>query len=120
MIIKSKTTILTAYPYMIPEVGRALYPDGCQIVIEFTETGYRVIKDNRPTGYNISGYLHIEDGVSAEEITDPVRDQIIKYYYNHPQNLPGIGVTPQRQYLKGIGHKEREAIGNNMEQGFYA
>lgn len=116
----SKVTILTAYPYTTPEVSRALYPEHCQIVVEFTESGYRVTKDNRPTGYNICGYLHIEDGVSADEITDAVRDQIIKYYFSHPQNLPGIGATPQTQYMSGLSLEERERIGNSGKRAFYA
>ena len=117
--MKSKVTVLTAYPYMSPEARQALYPEVCQIAVEFTESGWRVIKDNRPLDYKLNGYLHIEDGVSSEEITDEVRDQIISYYYTHPRNLPGIGATPQAQYMSGVSIDERERIGNNSKRAFY-
>lgn len=113
--MKSNSTKLASYPYMVDR-----HKPQAEIIVEFSESGYRVLSDTRETGYNINGYLHCYDDLSAVEITDAVRDQIIKYYYNHPDNLPGIGATPQRQYMSGLSIEQRETIGNNGEQTFYA
>lgn len=112
------TTVLISHPYVPREVAMTM-SEVCQITIEFTEDGWRVLKDNRPTGYNVCGYLHVIEGVSAEAVTDAVRDQIIRYYYNHPKNLPGIGATPQTQYMNGLTIEDRERIGNDGALSFY-
>jgi len=117
--MKEKFTKLIAYPHPPTRSFFREHGEDCQIVVEFSETGFRVIKDNRPAGYRLSGYLHTYDG-SASDITDAVRDQIIIYFFNHPDNLPGIGATPQRQYWTGLSRSEIENIGNDGRSAFYA
>lgn len=50
------------------------------------KTPYKVVEDTRSEG-SVGGYLHIgrlEDGdVSADEVTDKVRDVMVKYFYYH-------------------------------------
>lgn len=113
------STILVSHPY--PPTNSFEFENGepCQIAVEFSEEGWRVLKDNRPTGYKPTGYLHVND-MSAESITDEVRDEIVKYYYQHPKNLPGIGATPQRQYMRGLSIDDRERIGNDGRSSLYA
>ena len=89
------------------------------IIIEFTEDGWQVIEDTRKPDDKLTGYLHWYEDISANEITDAVRDQIIKYYYNHPRNLPGVGATPQKRYMQGLSIEERERIGNGGDAAYY-
>jgi hypothetical protein len=110
------------YGYPVIGTGR--------IVVEFDESGWNIIEDTRSEG-SIGGYLHIgqnEDGdISADAVTDQVRDSIIRYSYyinsiafNNPKNLPGIGASPQTQYMSGLSIAEREEIGNKGQRAFYA
>lgn len=104
--MKATSTVLTAYGY---KYGKC--------VIEFTEKGYNVIEDNRDIKV---GYLHVyENEGSANEITDLVRDQIIKYFYNHDIDLPGIGSTPQKLYMQGLTLSDREKIAG-VSKAYYA
>lgn len=101
--------------------GHPIYGTG-RIIIEFDENGWQVIEDTRSEGH-IGGYLHLgvaEDEVSSEEITNAVRDNIIKYMYKHPMDLPGLGATPQRQYFDKLTLNDLEAIGNDGEPCYYA
>jgi hypothetical protein len=99
--------------------------DGGECIIEFTETGYNIIKDTRAT-HKIDflneefkgGYLHICEE-SAEEITEACRNQIIKYFYNHDKLLPGLGATVTERYFKGLTREEAEKIGNEGKKAFY-
>lgn len=100
--------ISTQYGQPVPEV-----------LIEFGEQGYRVIRDTRPDGKGFAGYLHCDPEISAESITPAVRDTMISYYFNHPANLPGLGATPQRQYMQGLTMADREQIGNQGKRGYY-
>lgn len=106
--MQSKSTRLTAYSLRNEAV-----------IVEFTETGYVVVLDERkdPNGY--SGYLHYYEGSSAESVTEAVRDQMIKYFFTHPENLPGIGATPQQKYWDGLSITDIERIGNDGKQGLY-
>lgn len=111
--MKKKSTRLYGYPV----IG-----DG-RIVIEFNEAGWHIVEDSRSSDH-IGGYLHIGDD-SADEITEAVRDNIIKYMYqadriNSPQHLPGVGATPQHKYMKGLSIDDLEAIGNDGKRAFYA
>lgn len=112
---KSKVTQLGSQPRA--RLGGAYQPI---IIIEFTEDNWTVVEDTRSPDDNLRGYLHWYEDISAEEITDKVRDQIIKYYYNHPDNLPGVGATPQKRYMKGLSIEERERIGNSGNPAWYA
>ena len=97
--------------------------------MEFDESGWRVVKDTRSEG-SVGGYLHIgqiEDGdISADEVTEKVRNNMIKYYYHHgsivfdnPKKLPALGATPQRRYMSDLSIEEREEIGNKGNIAFY-
>ena len=103
---------------------------GGRIVMEFDESGWRIIEDTRCKD-SVGGYLHIgsaEDGdISADEVTEKVRNNIVKYFYYHgsivfqnPQRLPALGATPQKQYLSELSIEEREEIGNKGNRAFYA
>jgi hypothetical protein len=86
--MKETSTRLYAYP---------LFGTG-RIVVEFDESGWRVVEDTRSDDC-IGGYLHIGDreqgDISADEITEKVRDNIIKYMYQV--------VTPQ--YIMETSHR---------------
>lgn len=84
-------------------------------IVEFNETGFKVVQDTRRVKV---GYLHICD-LSAGEITDACRDQIIKYLFNHPAGLPGVGKTPQHKYFAGLKTVDVERIGNEGKNGYY-
>ncbi len=102
---KSTSTRLIAYSLF-----------GGQAVVEFTEQGWELIEDTREVKV---GYLHIEDGVSAPAITDAVRNNMIAYFFSHPEGTPGIGATPQKQYWTGLNTRDLEQIGNQSKQGYY-
>lgn len=89
---------------------------GGQCTIEFSETGYTVLEDTRKAN---DGYLHLISD-SPESITIACRSQLIKYFFNHPKELPGLGGTPQRRYFQNIKDiNEFESIGNNGKKGVY-
>lgn len=102
--MKQTSTKLTSYCYF-----------GGKAVIEFTESGFFVIEDSRESK---TGYLHFDEN-SAGEITDAVRDQIIRYTVTHPQDLPGVGVTAQQKYFSGLTIKDIEQIGNDGKRVFW-
>lgn len=117
-----KETSTRLYGYPVIGTGR--------IVMEFAESGWSVAEDTRSEG-SVGGYLHIgqiEDGdVSADEVTEKVRNNMVKYFFyhgsivfNNPKKLPALGATPQRQYMSELSIEEREAIGNKGNQAFYA
>lgn len=83
--------------------------------IKFTETGWEVLEDTRKVK---EGYLHIDED-SPEEISEKVCETLIKYFYQHISELPGIGATPQTKYLYMYSREERERIGNNGKRAFY-
>jgi hypothetical protein len=96
------------------------------VSIKFDETGWEIVEDTRKDKGKSSGYLHcyfnsaLVVPVSARAVTEAVRDQMIKYYYNHDiWSLPGIGATPQRRYFRDLTTEEREAIGNNGKKCYY-
>jgi len=112
------------YGYPISGFGR--------IVMEFDESGWRVVEDTRSEG-SVGGYLHIgqiEDGdISAKEVTEKVRNVMVKYFFYHgslaiddPQRkkIRPLGATPQKQYMSELSTDEREAIGNDGDREFYA
>ena len=86
-----------------------------ECLVKFSESGYEVIKDNRDIRV---GYLHICTE-SSEQITDMCRDQIIKYMYNTPRKMPGIGTTVISKYFGGLTKAEAEAIGNGGKKVYY-
>lgn len=109
--------------------GYPVIGDG-RIVMEFDESGWCVVEDTRSDD-SIGGYLHIgqvEDGdVSADEVTEKVRNNMVKYFFyhggivfNNPKRLPALGATPQRQYMSELSMEEREKIGNKGNSAFYA
>lgn len=102
---KATQITLTAHSYF-----------GGECVVRITESGYDVISDTRTVS---DGYLHLDDN-SPEQITDALRDSMLRYFFNHPLNsTPGIGATPQK-YFRGLSILEREQIGNNGQRGTYA
>lgn len=117
--MKEESTRLFGYP--IIGTGR--------IVMEFDASGWRIVEDTRSTD-SIGGYLHIgrmEDGdVSADEITEAVRNNMIKYYYyhgrivfNNPQRLPALGATPLSKYMDDLSYEEMQQIGNGGKRAIY-
>lgn len=102
--MKSREIILKGYSYF----------GGC-CLIKFTESGWEVLEDSREVK---DGYLHVDDE-SPEEISEKVCETLIKYFYQHDMELPGIGSTPQEKYLRNYTREEREKIGNNMGKVFY-
>lgn len=111
------TARLASYPY------RPCNEKTVEIVIEFGEHGWKVIKDTRDVNNSwskASGYLHWYADLSAPHITDEVRDQIAKYFFDHPDNLPSIGATPQQHYFRGMDISDLERIGNHSVRGYYA
>ena len=108
---KSSSTILKADG----SVNDSAESAGEICTVEFTEQGYKVISDARRVKI---GYLHICDE-SAESVTDACRDQIINYLFNYPQDLPGVGKTPQKQYFAGLTTVDIERIGNKGKKGYY-
>ena len=105
---KSPSTILRADGY-----SRDGAAEAC--VIEFSERGYTVLSDTRRLKV---GYLHICDE-SAGEISERCRDQIIRYMFSHPDGLPGIGRTTQKQYFAGLSTADVERIGNEGRKAYY-
>ncbi len=89
---------------------------GGSCLVEITETGWRVLIDDRNTK---DGWLHICD-LSAPAITEACRDQLLKYMYIPCTSVPGVGASPQRQYLAGMSLAERERIGNDGKRAYYA
>ena len=87
--------------------------DSC--IVMFTESGYEVVSDARKVKV---GYLHINDD-SSESITDECRNQIAKYMFNHPDNMPGLGRTAMEKYFVGLTKADVEAIGNDGKKAFY-
>jgi hypothetical protein len=83
--------------------------------VEFTESGWAVIEDSREVKV---GYLHITED-SAEAITDACRDTMIRYFYQHDENTPGIGATPQKKYWGDLTREDLERIGNSGKRGYY-
>lgn len=100
----SKEVVLTAYSYF-----------GGRCEVKFTESGYEVLCDTRKCK---DGYLHVSDG-APEAVTPAVAEQLIKYFYNHKAELPGLGATPQSKYLAGYTLAQREAIGNGGKRAYY-
>ncbi len=100
--------------------ARSRFGGSCRV--EFTETGYTVISDDRKVKV---GYLHVCDD-SPETITEACRDQIIRYFFRpirfdkSADSLPTLGATTQRRYFAGLSIQDIERIGNNGERGFYA
>lgn len=98
-----------------------------ECIVRFTEHGYDILVDTIPT-HRIEflnkekkavAYLHIYED-SAEEITESCRNQIIKYLYQHDNDLmPGIGATVTERYFKGLTRYEAEKIGNDGKKAFY-
>ncbi len=88
---------------------------GGECIIEFNETGFEIIKDDRQCK---DGYLHIINE-SANEITEACRNQIVQYFYNHSREAPGIGATATDRYFKGLTRDEAEKIGNEGKKAFY-
>lgn len=95
-------------------------------MIRFDEQGYEVIEDTVPRyihsfskGHFNGGYLHISDE-SAPVITDACRDQIVRYMFNRPRNLPGLGATPQHRYFQDLTTEDIERIGNDGKRSYYA
>ncbi len=108
---KSPSTILKADG----SVNDSAESAGEICTIEFTEQGYNVISDARRIKI---GYLHICEE-SADQVTDACRDQIVNYLFNHPQDLPGVGKTPQKQYFAGLSTADTERIGNKGKKAYY-
>jgi len=113
--MKEKKTLL----YAAPVIGSGRF------VMEFGEGYWKIIENTYEPGA-IGGYLHVGPG-SAEEITDEVRDTIIKYDYwydehifDDAQNYRPIGATPQLKYMGNLSLRDKERIGNNGEKGIYA
>ena len=105
---KSSTTTLKAWRYSRNGAAEAY-------VVEFSEHGYRVVSDDRK---NQVSYLHLCDA-SADKITDACRNKIIKYMFDHPDNLPGIGKTAQHKYFGGLTATDIERIGNGGRKAYY-
>jgi hypothetical protein len=91
-----------------------------ETVIRFDDDGYTVVKDtaDRIRGRHV-GYLHICEQ-SAPVVTDACRDQMIRYLFDHPPDLPGLGSTPQRRYFAGLSSADLERIGNGGKTAYYA
>ncbi len=83
--------------------------------VKFTENGWECLEDNRDCK---DGYLHISND-SADAITEPVRNQIVRYFYQHDKGLPGIGATAQQQYFIGLSREDMERIGAGGEVAYY-
>lgn len=103
----SDRTILKAVDFYQGKIG--------EYVVEFSETGYKVISDTRQWS---GGYLHICEE-SAAAITEACRDQIVKYMFKHESGLPGLGATPQHRYFKGLTTEDVEKIGNDGKKAYY-
>lgn len=103
--MKSKTTILRAY-----------CTTGGSCTILFDEIGWKVLNDTRQSNL---GYLHMCEE-SAPEITEKCRNSIIRYFYGHAPELPGLGASPQQAYWKNLSIKNIEDIGNNGKMSYYA
>jgi hypothetical protein len=98
-----------------------------ECIIEFSESGYNILNDTIPThrmewlnkDKKSVSYLHICEE-SAEQITEACRNQIIKYFYNHNNDMtPGLGATVTGRYFKGLTHGEAETIGNRGKKAYY-
>lgn len=124
--MKETSTRLFAYPRCYHDMSH----EAGRLVMEFDESGWKVVEDTR-CDKALGGYLHIgieEDGdISAKEITEKVRNNMVKYFYyhdsivfNNPQKLPALGATPQQQYMSELSLDEREEIGNRGNKAFYA
>ena len=83
-------------------------------IIRFSEAGYEILHDGGD-----KSYLHVCDE-SALAVTDACRDQMLRYYYTHDRNLPGLGSTPQTLYFRGLTIDQCEAIGNSGQRAYYA
>lgn len=90
------------------------------IEIEFSPAGWRILKDERKDKNDVfCGYLM--DTEDAPQTADPAAcESLIKYFFDHPKTLPGVGEFVQKRYLKNYSIQDRERIGNDGEEGLYA
>jgi hypothetical protein len=102
---KKTSTILKAYSYF-----------GGNAEVEIHEKGWGLLSDTREVK---DGYLHIFDG-SAEEITDACRDMMIRYFFRHGSDMPGLGATPQQRYFSALSIEDIQIIGNEGCKAYYA
>lgn len=87
--------------------------------IKFSEEGYTVLEFSPKSVLGgVNDYLHVGEG-APEEITEACRNQIIKYFFNHPDSFPGVGASIQTAYFLGLTTEEMERIGNNGERAYY-
>ena len=92
---------------------------GGKAVIKFTEGGWDVLSDDRKVK---DGYLHLDaaaPGGIPDDLTEPVKIQLMRYLYKHHPDLPGLGVTPQAKYFSGYSLDDVERLGNDGERGYY-
>lgn len=68
------------------------------------------------------GYLHLDaaaPGGIPDDLTEPVKIQLMRYLYKHHPDLPGLGGTPQAKYFSGYSLDDVERLGNDGERGYY-
>ena len=97
----------------------ALSCSGGKAVVKFTERGWDVLSDDRKVK---DGYLHLDaaaPGGIPDDLTEPVKIQLMRYLYKHHHDLPGLGVPPQAKYFRGYSLADLERLGNDGERGYY-
>nr|DAF38622.1 MAG TPA: hypothetical protein [Caudoviricetes sp.] len=97
----------------------ALSCSGGKAVVKFTERGWDVLSDDRKVK---DGYLHLDaaaPGGIPDDLTEPVKIQLMRYLYKHHHDLPGLGVPPQAKYFRGYSLDDLERLGNDGERGYY-
>ena len=86
----------------------ALSCSGGKAVVKFTERGWDVLSDDRKVK---DGYLHLDaaaPGGIPDDLTEPVKIQLMRYLYKHHHDLPGLGVPPQAKYFRGYSLDDLE------------
>lgn len=92
---------------------------GGKAVVKFSEDGWEVVSDDRKAQ---DGYLHLDasaPGGIPDDLTEPVKIQLMRYLYKHHHDLPGLGVPPQIKYFRGYSLDDVERLGNDGEHGYY-
>ena len=92
---------------------------GGKAVVKFSEDGWDVVSDDRKAQ---DRYLHLDasaPGGIPDDLTEPVKIQLMRYLYKHHHDLPGLGVPPQIKYFRGYSLDDVERLGNDGEHGYY-